>query len=63
MATRPDTAPDILPPPDRINPQSPPEAPAPDAPQETPAGQPPEILPDSPDFDQPDRTLPELPPG
>ncbi len=61
MATHPDPAPDGVPPPDRIDPQSPPETPAPLTPHETPAGEPPEIVPNGPDFDQPDSAPPELP--
>ncbi|AMK23720.1 MULTISPECIES: hypothetical protein [unclassified Sphingobium] len=63
MATQPDPAPDGIPPPDIIEPQSPPETPAPTTPEETPAGEPPEIIPEGPDFDQPDRAPPEIPPG
>ncbi|KXU30770.1 hypothetical protein A0J57_02865 [Sphingobium sp. 22B] len=62
MATHPDPAPDGVPSPDRIDPQSPPETPAPLTPDETPAGEPPEIVPNGPDFDQPDSAPPELPP-
>ncbi len=62
MATQPNIAPDGVPPPDRIDPQSPPEAPTPSTPDETPAGEPPEIVPNNPDYDQPDRSVPELPP-
>lgn len=63
MATQPNPAPDGVPPPDRIEPQSPPETPAPATPAETPPGQPPEIEPQGPDFDQPDHGIPELPPS
>ncbi|PHQ62872.1 MAG: hypothetical protein COC10_09155 [Sphingobium sp.] len=62
MATRPDTAPDGVPLPDRIDPQSPDETPAPSIPQEAPMRQPDEISPVGPDYDQPDRTPEELPP-
>ena len=55
MATQPDPAPDTLPPPDRIEPQSPPETPPPATPDETPINEPPEIIPGEPDYDQPDR--------
>ncbi|WP_150291789.1 hypothetical protein [Sphingobium estronivorans] len=62
MATQPAPTPDGVPPPDIIEPQSPPETPAPATPEETPANEPPEIVPARPDFDQPDRAPPELPP-
>ncbi|WP_176590953.1 hypothetical protein [Sphingobium sp. EM0848] len=62
MATQPDPAPDGVPQPDKIEPQSPPETPAPATPAETPAGEPPEIVPQNPDFDQPDSAPSELPP-
>ena len=61
MATQPDTAPDGVPPPDRINPQSPDEMPAPDRPAETPMTEPDEITPVGPDYDQPDSAPTELP--
>ena len=54
MATQPD--------PDIITPSSPPEAPFQPTPQEAPAHQPDEIEPPVPDFDQPDRGIPETPP-
>lgn len=63
MATQPDSEPIGIPPPDIIQPQSPPETPAPSTPDETPAGEPPEVEPTRPDYDQPDRSIPELPPG
>ena len=48
MATQPDPSPDT------IEPVSPPETPPVITPQEDPAGQPDEIVPPTPDFDQPD---------
>ncbi len=62
MATRPDTGPDGVPPPDRIMPQSPDEMPTPDQPVETPMTKPDEITPVGPDYDQPDQAPSELPP-
>lgn len=62
MATQPDPAPIGVPQPDTIEPQSPPETPPPSTPDETPGREPPEIVPNRPDFDQPDRGVPELPP-
>lgn len=62
MATQPDPAPIGVPPPDTIQPQSPPEAPPPTTPDETPGGEPPGFVPQRPDYDQPDRSIPELPP-
>lgn len=54
MATQPD--------PDTITPQSPPEAPVQPFPLEEPQHQPDEIEPAVPDYDQPDRSVPETPP-
>lgn len=54
MATQPD--------PDIISPQSPPEAPVQPTPIEAPENQPDEIEPAVPDYDQPDRGVPETPP-
>lgn len=62
MATQPDPEPLGVPPPDTIQPQSPPETPAPAAPDETPQQEPPGFVPVRPDYDQPDRSIPELPP-
>ncbi|ANI76477.1 MULTISPECIES: hypothetical protein [Sphingobium] len=62
MATQPDPEPIGVPPPDTIQPQSPPESPPPSTPDETPGGEPPGFVPNQPDYDQPDRSIPELPP-
>lgn len=62
MATRPDTSPDSVPAPDRIEPQSPDELPAPQQPDEAPMDQPDEVGPVGPDFDQPDSAPVEMPP-
>ena len=62
MATRPDPAPDGIPAPDIIEPQSPDETPPLDFPEESPVRQPDEVDPVSPDYDQPDRGPVELPP-
>jgi hypothetical protein len=59
MATQPEIAP-----PDTIQPQSTSEVPAPNFPSEAPDTNPPEIIPQQPDFDQPDISpaeAPELP--
>lgn len=56
MATQPGA-----PEPDIIRPQSPPESPFPGTPGETPLPTGPEIVPDQPDFDQPDVSPPEFP--
>lgn len=58
MATNPGA-----PEPDIIRPQAPPETPAPAGPAESPSPSTPEIAPDQPDFDQPDRSPSECPPG
>ncbi|MET0250013.1 MAG: hypothetical protein ABW164_09830 [Sphingobium sp.] len=64
MATQPDPGnnPDAVPAPDTIEPQSPTELPVPSTPDETPAGRPDEIVPETPDFDQPDSAPPEITP-
>jgi len=56
MATQPGA-----PEPDIVRPQSQPERPAPAEPAEPPSPGGPEILPDHPDFDQPDTSPPEIP--
>lgn len=56
MATQPKP-----PPPDKIEPQSPPETPPAPSPAETPFQEPPEFVPNQPDVDFPDRSVPEIP--
>lgn len=56
MATQPDPNPDI------IEPGSPDEFPSTNPPDEAPTQEPPEIDPVQPDFDRPDRGVPETPP-
>lgn len=48
--------------PDKIEPQSPDEAPPFETPDEAPMQEPPEISPPQPDYDDPDRGVPETPP-
>jgi len=57
MATQPE-----IPPPDTIEPQSPPEMPPLERPTEEPMPELPEIVPEEPDQDIPDRSVPEMPP-
>lgn len=56
MATQPDPSPDT------IQPGAPDEFPSQSPPNEAPMQEPDEIQPVQPDFDQPDRSIPETPP-
>ncbi len=56
MASQPE-----IPPPDVIEPQSPPETPSPDPLPEQPYREPPEIVPDTPDIDEPGQGPDEVP--
>jgi hypothetical protein len=57
MATQPEIAP-----PDTITPMSPPESPPMTTPSESPGFAEPDVGPVSPDYDQPDRGMPEIMP-
>lgn len=52
-----------IPPPDTINPHSPPEIPPLSSPNETPHRESPEVIPETPDVDEPGKRPSELPAG
>lgn len=53
----------LIPPPDRVEPQTPAEAPSPSTPAEAPGAHPPEIVPPIPDDGSPNETPGEIPLG